>query len=639
MKADIDPVSHSSPCFSGQPLGAVVSKSGVHYRVWCTSQESLTVEVTDFEGHTRSLPMHRNWQSCHEAEDPQGRAGDRYSYRFADGRTYPDPASRGQETDVRGLSLVVDPKAYEWKDAHWLRPAFRDLVIYELHIGTFTQRGSYLAAIERLPYLQELGINAIEIMPLADFPGNRNWGYDGVLLYAPTRAYGHPDDLRALVDAAHGLGIAVIQDVVYNHLGPDGNCLGAFSAEYFNEQRQTPWGASLNWDGQGSEHVREYFLGNATYWMEEFHMDGVRLDATHWIIDTARQHLIAEIAERVHMRGGYVIAEDERNEARLIETAERLGYQCDAVWADDYHHSVRVSQTGEKHAYLQDFSGTLEETVETLEHGWLFRGQIPTPSGHTRRGTEIAHVPPSRLIHCISNHDQTGNRAFGERLHAIIPPASYRAISMMLCFTPYTPMLFMGQEWACSSPFMFFTDHHEALGRLVTEGRRKEFVAFPEFNDPARLTEIPDPQAEDTFVRSKLNWLDLDQLGHQAVRSLYQECLKLRLQEAAFRPASREGWQAGILQPGVGYIRFEGIEHEYLLLFHLWPGEEPLEMDLTQLPWSQPQAWEVLLSSNETRFGGSDISCSSADKVYLFGEAETLLLRGHTPSDGQSGSL
>lgn len=610
-------------------LGATVrAGEGVDYCVWCPEHATLELEILSQENETRRLTTQQDVNGYHHAHDPDGIAGDRYSYVFPDGVARPDPASRGQEADVRGYSMVTDASVFPWTDGEWQRPLFRDLVIYEIHVGTFTSEGTYLSAISKLPHLKELGITAIEIMPLADFPGNRNWGYDGVLIYAPSRTYGRPDDLRAFVDAAHAQGIAVIQDVVYNHLGPDGNVLPAFSRHYFNEACETPWGATLNFDGPGSFQVREYFVGNVEYWMHEFHMDGVRLDAAHWLLDKSAQHIITEIAHRVHEHGGYVIVEDERNESRLVEPAAQGGYGCDALWADDYHHILRVGQTGEKHAYMRDFSGSLEETVETLKHGWLFRGQRASVHGKGPRGTAIAHVPPQRLIHCISNHDQTGNRAFGERIHAVIPHSSYRAISMMLCLTPYTPMIFMGQEWVCSTPFLYFTDHNEELGRLVTAGRRREFGAFPEFNDPALLEDIPDPQLESTFYRSKLVWEERTLPPHDGIWQLYLECLNLRRADTAFRPISRAEWSVDIYQSGVGYVRLDGVEHSYLLLFHLWPGSEPLEMNLENLPWREPTPrWELVLSSNGERFGGTGTHLTSADPSYLFGQAETLLLR------------
>lgn len=625
MKTDS---STTAMAFKPRSIGATVTPKGVLYTVWCTSQQSLTLEVCSEHGVLRYLTTLQDEEGYHCVLDPEGRAGDRYYYVFADGRTYPDPASRAQETHVRGRSVVVDSAAYSWHDDGWERPAFRDLVIYEIHIGTFTQEGTFRAAIDRLPLLKETGINAIELMPLADFPGKRGWGYDGVLLYAPCRTYGTPDDLRALVDAAHAQGIAVIQDAVYNHLGPDGNCLAEYSPQYFTPEIETPWGWSLNYSGPSSAHVRSFLLGNACYWLDEFHMDGLRLDATHWIQDRSENHLLREISRCVHERGGYVIAEDERNEALLIEPEERGGLGCDAVWADDYHHSVRVGQTGEKHSYLQDFSGTLEETVDTLQHGWLFRGQKHALLGSVPRGTPVAHVPPSRLIHCISNHDQTGNRAFGERLHSLISPASYRAISMLLCLTPYTPMLFMGQEWACSTPFQYFTDHHEDLGKMVSEGRRNEFHAFPEFNDPEKLATLPDPQSLSTYEQSKLNWEERADAQHASMLRLYKESLALRHSHACFRPERRTGWDALKVDSGLGVLRYEDGEHEWLLIFHLWPAEQPLDLAFDVLPWTcAPQSWVLVQSSNDTRFGGTGTHLTPDDKGYCFGPAECLLLK------------
>ncbi|TDU73334.1 maltooligosyl trehalose hydrolase [Prosthecobacter fusiformis] len=628
LEGSILPVEEISNLQTWQlPFGANVSAAGVEYRVWAPAQLGLELHIETASGDARILPMLPDGKGYHHVTDGEGQAGDRYACKLADGSLQPDPASRFQPAGVHGYSQVVDPATYSWKDQTWERPAFRDLVLYELHVGTFTQEGSFLSAIAKLADLQKLGINAIEIMPLADFAGKRNWGYDGVFIYAPANAYGTPDDLRALVDAAHAHGIAVILDVVYNHVGPDGSSLAAFSPAYFDPERPTPWGMSFNFDGVGSAAVREYFASNPLYWMHEFHMDGFRLDATHAMNDTSKRHILTEIAARIHSLGGYVIAEDERNSARLIEPEDKGGYGLDAVWADDFHHSVRVGQTREQYAYLQNFSGSLEETVDTLKHGWRFRGQILAP-GRVARGTEVSHVAPSSLIHCISNHDQSGNRAFGERVSASISLDSYRAISMLLCLSPYTPMFFMGQEWAASTPFLFFTDHHPGLGQLVTDGRRREFSAFPEFNDPATLNDIPDPQSVETFLRSKLDWNETLLPAHAGVLELYRQCLLLRKSQAAFRPQTRQGWDVGAMQRGVAYIRYDDWGTSYLLLFHLWPEEDLVQLDLEHLPWMQQGSpWEFLISSNDVAFGGAGCSLSGKDSTYVFGGAETLLLR------------
>ena len=370
---------------------------------------------------------------------------------------------------------------------------------------TGTGARTYLAAVEKLDYLVARGVNALEIMPLADFPGRWNWGYDGVMLYAPSRAYGTPDDLRALVDAAHGKGLSVIIDAVYNHFGPDGAYFGAYTKSYFNPAHKTPWGDALNFDGPHNGPVREFFLYNAIHWMEDFHFDGFRLDATHAIVDDSGRHILSEIAAAVHERGGFLFAEDERNDARLATPEADGGIGLDGMWADDFHHIVRVMLTGEQESYFENFAGSAGELTDTLEHGWFYRGQL-TRRGGRERGTECIQLPTSAFCCCISNHDQVGNRAFGERLDESCTPAAYRAASALLCLSPYTPLIFQGQEWMASTPFLFFTDHNEELGRLITAGRRKEFESFKAFAESHLTEQIPDPQHETTFQRSKLNW-------------------------------------------------------------------------------------------------------------------------------------
>jgi maltooligosyltrehalose trehalohydrolase len=573
----------------------------------------MSVEIVSAGGGLRQLPLKSAGGGYFEGFDLQGKAGDAYGFSLG-GPAFPDPASRAQAGDVHGKSLVVNPHAYAWNEAGWRRPVFRDLVIYELHIGAFTEEGTFRAAIARLPELRELGVTAIEIMPIADFPGGRNWGYDGVLIYAPARAYGSPDDLRALVDAAHREGIAVILDVVYNHLGPDGNYLGAYASQYFCRRHHTPWGDGFNFDDADHEAVREFFLGNPMYWMEEFHIDGFRFDATHEIADDSPVHILAEMTAAVHARGGYAIAEDCRNDIFVLD-GKGLGF--DGVWADDFHHTARVSQTGETHSYYQDFGGSLSEVIDCLGHGWLYRGQSSRFLG-LARGTEGRGLSPSSFVHCLSNHDQTGNRALGERLGAVIHPAAYRALSTILCLTPYTPMLFMGQEWGASSPFLFFCDHKPELGRAITAGRRKEFASFPEFSDPGRQAQIPDPQALETFTRSKLCWAERDRPPHAGLLALYRECLNLRKSESLFRPTDRSHWEASA-QGGMGVLRFEGAGKEYLLLFFLHPGEKA----------DRPEGnYDVILSSEDSRFGGSGGSAwAGSDRELHFSVQEAILLR------------
>jgi maltooligosyltrehalose trehalohydrolase len=610
--------------------GAEITTDGVRYCLWAPEHRRVEVLVAPSgdAARARNLAMQPAPGGYHHVTDHEGRAGDRYRFRLGKGGEFPDPASHAQAETVHGPSVVVDPREFRWSDSQWRRPPFRDLVIYELHVGTFTREGTFRSAIEKLPHLKQLGVTAIELMPIGDFPGRWGWGYDGVLIYAPARAYGSPDDLRALVDAAHTYGLAVILDVVYNHFGPDGNYLAQYSRAYFNEEHHTPWGAALNFDAEGSFEVRDFFIANPVYWMEQFHIDGFRFDATHAIIDNSRPHILADLASVIHARGGYAIAEDSRNESRVLESAQDGGYGFDGVWADDFHHIIQVAQTGVREGYFKDFHGTVEEAVEVLQHGWLYRGQ-PTSASKRKRGTECRHLPPSKFVHCISNHDQSGNRAFGERPGQLMPPEAYRAVSMLLCLTPYTPMIFMGQEWSASTPFLYFSDHHAELGALITEGRRREFADFSAFKDSAAREQIPDPQNDETFWKSKLNWEEISREDHAGVLALYAACLQMRRECGAFRPTSRASWAAAALSFGAGALQFRGDEYDYLLVFNL-SGAHGGTLQAEGLPMTgSPVAWELLLSSEEKRFGGSGTPLfDTPEQSVSFRHPAALLLRG-----------
>lgn len=617
-----------SSSISNKMLGAEITPQGVHYCTWSPDSERVDVEIGFTGAVNRFLRMESDACGYHRVLDSLGRSGDKYKFRLNEGESFPDPASRAQAEGVHGASRVVDHRFYEWHDETWVRPAFRDLVIYEIHIGTFTSEGTFRAAIDRLRHLRQLGVNAIELMPIGDFPGARNWGYDGVLIYAPAQTYGSPDDLRALVDAAHAEGIAVILDVVYNHFGPDGNYIARYSSAFFNEKHHTPWGAAFNFDGDASQPVRDFFVKNPIYWMEQFHIDGFRLDATHAIIDTSKRHILTDIAGAIHERGGYTVAEDERNEASLVTEEDAGGQGFDAVWADDFHHVIRVSQTGEQAAYFQDFRGTIHELADTLRNGWLYRGEVSSVTKHVR-GTECRHLAPSKFIHCISNHDQVGNRAFGERINHSLSPEAYRAISMLLCLTPFTPLLFMGQEWAASTPFLYFTDHNDELGQLVTEGRRREFAGFPEFGNEAILKTIPDPQKEDTFIRSKLHWEEITEKEHAVVLALYKASLGLRRKIRAFRPEFRGSWEVAETGFGGGVlaIRFKEEQTTYLVLFDA-SGKHSVELAHEPIAGLEGDGrWELMLSSNSEHFDGTGSAFDDRTQNCHFKTQETLVLR------------
>lgn len=504
------------------PLGALVRPDGVLFRVWAPEHHALAVVLERPQGLS-VLPLAATGEGFFEGFAPDLKAGARYRLRV-DGAFYPDPASRYQPDGVHGPSEVVDPATFLWRDADWQGVAQDELVFYELHVGTFTAQGTFEGVRERLPYLRDLCVTALELMPVADFPGRWNWGYDPAALYAPSRAYGTPDDLRALVDAAHNLGIAVFLDVVYNHLGPDGAYLAAL-APLFTDRHQTPWGRAINLDDAHSEGVRNLFIDNALSWLREFHLDGLRLDATHALADDSPRHFLAELAEAVATLPGHrrlLIAEDHRNLNALIRPRP-AGYGLDGVWVDDFHHQVRNLTAGDTEGYYAHYAGTTTAALaETLNRGWYFDGR-PSPATGQPRGTPPESLHPWQSVFCIQNHDQVGNRPLGNRLSDDVAPPLYRAASALLLFAPELPLLFMGQEWATKTPFLFFTDHADALGRQVSEGRRREFEDFAGFQG-----EVPDPQDPTTFLRSRLRWAELEQIEHAQMLTYYRDLLARR---------------------------------------------------------------------------------------------------------------
>lgn len=503
-------------------LGALVGPGGVRFRVW--APEARRIQLVLEPGGKRRA-MQRIEGGCFETLVAGAGSGTRYRYRLDGGPPYPDPASRHQPDGVHGPSAVVDPSAFRWSDESWGGISLEDLVFYELHIGTFSPEGTFEGARARLPYLKDLGVTAIELMPVADFPGRWNWGYDAAAFFAPARAYGGPDALRALVDEAHRIGLAVFLDVIYNHFGPDGAYAPAFSSRFFSREHSTPWGPAINFDGEGAAGVRGFFIENALHWLVEYHLDGLRLDATHAIVDESPTHFLRELARAVHGLPGrrrHVVAEDHRNLNALALPEEAGGFGLDGVWSDDYHHEVRRMLAGDRDGYFADFSGTAADLARTVGRGWLYSGQYAR-FFERPRGTDPKGIPLGRFVHFIQNHDQVGNRPFGDRMTASVPLHAYRAASAMLLFAPEMPLLFMGQEWGASSPFQFFTDHEPGLGRLIREGRKQEFRRFEGFK-----AEIPDPQDPATFERSRLAWDELDREPHAGTLRLYRDLLARR---------------------------------------------------------------------------------------------------------------
>lgn len=512
-----------------KPFGAVRSIDATTFRVWAPAADSVNL-VIEGPGEQATHALHPEEPGVFATALHGVGAGTLYRYSLNGGPAMPDPASRFQPFGVHGPSEVIDPGSYRWQDRDWTGIDFARAVIYELHVGTFTRGGTFARAAERLQYLRDLGVTVIELMPLADFPGERNWGYDVACLYAPSRAYGRPEDLRHLVDAAHAAGIAVVLDVVYNHLGPDGAYLYAFAPSYLSSRHSSPWGQGVNLDGLGSALVRRFILDNARHWLEEYHFDGLRLDATHALTDESSPHIVAEIVQtsrRVRNRRTLLIAEDHRNQASMLHDQDAGGWGLDAVWADDFHHIAQRILAGDDEGYYEDYRASVMDLATTLQQGWFFTGQRSRYFGRAR-GTDPKGIALKKFIICLQNHDQVGNRAFGERLHRAIGLPAFRAASVLLLLSPETPLLFMGQEWAASTPFCYFTDHLPALGEQVVRGRRREFEKFSQFRDPGTLERIPDPQDRATFECSRLEWEERGREPHRGVWHLYRRCLELR---------------------------------------------------------------------------------------------------------------
>jgi maltooligosyltrehalose trehalohydrolase len=587
-------------------LGAWPEKGGVRFRVWAPERREVSLVLEGTTPGPREVLLERGPEGYWQAHVPGVEKGARYRYRLDGEGPFPDPASRSQPEGVHGPSAVVDPDAFAWSATRWGGVALEDLVLYELHVGTFTPEGTFDGAARRLEHLVTLGVTAVELMPVGDFPGRRNWGYDGVSLFAPARCYGTPDDLRRLVDTAHSIGLGVLVDAVYNHLGPDGAYLGLFSPEYFSDRHRTPWGGAVNLDGPASPHVRAFFIENALHWLHEYRFDGLRLDATHALFDDSPRHFLAELQSRVRAslpgRKVLVIAEDSRNLAWMVQPESRGGFGLDAVWADDFHHQVRRHVAGDRDGYYCDYSGTTEDLAKTIRDGWFYQGQPSAYLGKPR-GTDPTSEPPRRYVVCLQNHDQVGNRALGERLHHQVDAAVWRAASALLLLVPETPLLFMGQEWAASGPFLYFTDHEPGLGRQVTEGRRREFQHFAAFSEPASRERIPDPQAEATHSRSRLCWSERSREPHAAVERLYRALLALRRDERPGR-AGRETLRVAPLDPGaIGVLLGPrpGVPRQLLVVVRL-SGEGPARVPTDALSLSTDAQWHERLSTEEPRF-------------------------------------
>ncbi len=515
------------------PFGAEALTDGsVRFRLWAPAAKKVNVS---FQGSsTEFLPLVPLDDGWFEIITAKATVGSLYRYQINEEIEVPDPASRFQPHDVHGPSQVVAPAAFDWCDEHWRGRPWEEAVVYELHVGTFTPEGTFRSVEQKLEYLRELGVTAIELMPLADFPGTRGWGYDGVLPFAPDSAYGSPEDLKHLVQSAHANGLMIFLDVVYNHFGPEGNYLHTYAPQFFTDRHHTPWGDAINFDGPGSRVVRDFFIHNALYWLGEYHFDGLRLDAVHSIVDDSNPDILTELAQLVRERFGgerlvHLILENGENRARYLRRSRRGVVDLyDAQWNDDIHHAVHVLLTGESDGYYSDYvSNPICHLCRCLTEGFAYQGDY-SEFHASPRGEPSKDLPPTAFVSFLQNHDQIGNRAFGERITQLADPKSLKAVMEILLLAPQPPLLFMGEEFGATTPFYFFCDFHGELAAAVTNGRRNEFAHFAKFNSPSLRESIPDPNSESTFCESKLNWNSLQCKIHTDWLSLYRQLLRIR---------------------------------------------------------------------------------------------------------------
>ncbi len=596
--------------------GAEIVDGGVHFRVWAPRPRKVSVVVQNTGDIHALVPEEQGYWSVMV---PGIGSGTRYRYRLDDdSQGLPDPASRFLPEGPHGISEVVDPRSFTWNDLAWTGLSLKNEVIYEMHAGTFTPEGTWAAAGGKLPALKELGITVIELMPVAEFPGRFGWGYDGVAWFAPSHLYGTPDDLRRFVDQAHGLGLGVILDVVYNHLGPDGNYLDRFSPYYFGDRR-TDWGRSLNYDGEHCAAVRQLVVDNAVHWIDEYHFDGLRLDATQHILDGSPEHVLAVLGREARAAAGgrrlLLTAENERQESSLLHATDLGGMGMDAMWNDDFHHSAVVALTGRRQAYYSDYHGTANEWLATARHGFLFQGQRSAwqkqPRGHSARG-----LPAAAFVAFLENHDQVSNSLWSERLWRQSSPGCHRAMTALLLLGPWTPLMFQGQEWNATTPFHFFADHYPELAELVRAGRLEFMSQFPGCASESARDLMPDPASEGTYRASKLRWEERATPEHRRALQFHQDLVTIRREDPTIRAraSSEITLEVAILSSGCGILRYfvdgaasDSHTHDRLLIVNLGAGIDiPSPSEPLLSPPKDPShcCWRTLWTSEDPRYGG-----------------------------------
>jgi maltooligosyltrehalose trehalohydrolase len=618
------------------PIGAeLIGTNQTHFRVWAPKAHDidLVLEESAKKDAKRTFHPLQAEEGGYFSGSANAGAGALYRFRINKAEHFhPDPASRFQPYGPHGSSCVVDPKQFEWTDAQWAGVKMKGQVIYEMHIGTFTPEGTWKAATEQLAELAKIGITIIEMMPIADFPGNFGWGYDGVNLFAPTRLYGTPDDLRAFIDRAHSLGLSVILDVVYNHFGPDGNYIRMFSEDYFTARyEKNDWGDTINFDGPNSGPVREFFITNGRYWIDEFRFDGFRFDATQEVKDTSDEYIVGSIGraarETARRRDIILVAENERQEVKLILPRSKGGDDLDAVWNDDFHHSAVVALTGKREAYYTDYLGNPQEFISAAKYGYLFQGQ-PYSWQEAPRGTTTFGTQPEKFVSFIENHDQVANTAAGERLRFQSSPGRYRAMTALLLLGPWTPLLFQGEEFGASTPFIFFTDVGDGSMREGIRKGRFEFLAqFPSFATKEVQERLPVPSDPTVFVSSKLDFSERQK--NKELYDLHIDLLKLRRSDSRFREQIPNGVDGAVLGPASFVLRYfsEGNTDDRLLVVNFGENRElnPVPEPLLAPPLGFE--WEILWSSESAAYGGSGTAAVATQERWILPAEATVALR------------
>jgi maltooligosyltrehalose trehalohydrolase len=593
--------------------GTVISSKGVQFTVWAPQRRSVSVVIgSEADKLNDAFPLNRDDAGYFSGTVADAQPEMLYGFRLDDDpRAYPDPMSRFQPEGPHGPSQIIDPAVFDWTDSEWKGLSVKGQVIYEMHVGTFTTEGTWEAAEQQLPELADIGITVLEVMPVNEFPGRFGWGYDGVNLFAPTRLYGSPDDFRSFIDRAHALGIAVILDVVYNHIGPDGNYLSQFSPDYFSQRYKTDWGPAINFDGENSEPVREYFVNNVDYWISEFHLDGLRFDATQDIHDASSEHILAVMARRARKAAGkrsvILVAENEPQRIQLARSVEQGGYGLDCMWNDDFHHSAMVALTSHNEAYYTDYLGRPQEFISAAKYGFLYQGQWYNWQKN-RRGTSTRGSTPDQFINFVQNHDQVANSGRGLRCNCLTSPGRFKALTSLLLLMPGTPMLFQGQEFGASSPFFFFADHNNELAKKVHEGRKQFMAQFRSVARPEVQAQLHDPADPMTFIRSKLKFDERQQ--HKEIYQLHRDLLALRREGPMSRAQQKGAVDGAVLSDEAFVLRYfaeddEAFSTDERLLFvnlgrdlHFSPAPEPL---LAPPPGCQ---WKIYWSTEDPIYGG-----------------------------------